>query len=295
MKRQSIFINSQSSGSILLLSVLIMSMVVTISLVTATLIIQGISHNRYLSYGTAASYAAESGLEGALYALRKQSLPANQLTGTNLLDNNSKFTIQASTSEAYIMTNLAKDETLPLDLGDFEDLSQTQPITYLCFHWVNQANSRLVANWTSWDQNGQVNPVCNSGEISPLADFQGGGPYNVFWDCEQLGVFSENTGQCTLAPTSSLSYQVKLTALGDDINSLMVIAFSAMPNIVNINGLNNPNQVSIPNRLFVQSTGVYPADATDQARRTMLINGPLHESNAALYDFVLFSQEPIVK
>jgi hypothetical protein len=284
------------AGSVLLLAVLVMSMVATVSFATATLIMQGSSHNRFLDYGTIAGYAAESGLEESLYALRRQSLPLGQLASSSLLSQTIKFTLTASSSEPYVLTNLSQDKTLPLDLGDFNDLSQDQPIEYLCFHWSSQADSRLVVNWTSWKPEGYVNPVCNTGELEPLPDFgQGGGDLNSFWNCQMLGVFSESTGRCSVAPTSSLSYKIKLTARGNDIDSLMVIAFTAVPDIVNLNGLDNPNQVSIPNRLFLQSIGAYPANSTNQANRTMSVSGPLYESSASLYDFVLFSEQPIVK
>lgn len=289
-------ITSNQNGSVLLLAVLVMSMVTTISFATATLIMQGISQNRYLNYGTIAGYAAESGLEESLYALRRQALPANQLPTSGLLSQTDQFIIDVSTSQPYLSTNLNQDQTLPLDLGNFNDLSQSQPIKYLCFHWSTQANSRLVVNWTSWNQNGEVNPVCNTGELEPLPDFgQGGGDLNSFWNCQLLGVFSESTGRCSVAPTSSLSYKIKLTARGADINSLMVIAFTNIPDIVNLNGLGNPNQASIPNRLYLQSTGIYPADSVSRASSYMSVSGPLYESNASLYDFVLFSEHPIVK
>jgi hypothetical protein len=152
-----------------------------------------------------------------------------------------------------------------------------------------------VAQWTSWQADGQVNPVCSSGEISPLEDFDSGGGVETIWFCQLLGVFSEATGQCTLAPATNLSYKIKLTALADDLESLMVIAFTETPEIINLNGLGNPNQASIPNRLFLQSTGAYLMASNDSASRVMSVSGPLQPANASLYDFVLFSQEPIVK
>lgn len=285
----------QAAGSVLLLSILVMSMVATISFVTATLITQGISHNRYLDYGVMAGYAAESGLEESLYAIRRQSLPVDQLPGSGSLSQTAQFTITASTTEPYLLTNLNQDQTLPLDLGNFEDLSQDQPIKYLCFHWSDQANSRLVVNWASWKPDGSINPVCNTGELNPLPPFGQEGDINSFWNCQLLGVFSEDTGRCSIAPTSSLSYKVKLTARADNINSLMVIAFTGVPDIIHLNGLDNINQVDIPNRLSLQTVGTYPANSADRANRSMSVTGPLYEANASLYDFVLFSEQPIVK
>ncbi|MDO8593065.1 MAG: hypothetical protein Q7R92_04860 [bacterium] len=94
-------------GVILLLTLLILSGILVVTLTAADLVFAGIRMNRLTGYSSLAFFAAEAGLERALWEARKNNyvLPdsdTNDLFSLSDLGNNSAYTVDYSTSTPNI-------------------------------------------------------------------------------------------------------------------------------------------------------------------------------------------------
>lgn len=262
------------------MSLLLMAGIITVSLATGTLVMNEIQQSTQLDRALVAFYAAESGVERGLYQSRKQTFDPLTLSAIEvLMDNNASYKIIAEDTENVVIKSLDQDETIQLDLYSPGLLTALTPaVKALGFDWLEQQNAWLEVRWISWTSAGSFNP----GAVENWQDrgrkiSQGDVPYIM-----------------NLENADNYLYSVRLTARYASITNLEVKAYNAVNPVANCDPLASC-QIGIPSRVFIKGLGEYPSGKSDAARQAILVTMPEVKPLAGLYDYVLFSEENIIK
>lgn len=273
-------------GTVLLLSLLVMASIITISLATGTLISNEIQQSGQLDRAMVSFYAAETGLEKALYQLRRQNFDPQSLSGlTEVLPNNAEYEVFTKETEAVIYANLEQDQTLELDLYQPATLSPlTNPIKSLRFSWQSESNSWLEVRWLYWTTAGLLNP-------------------NPDPDWLERGVkisLSEEPYLMNLKDGINYLYKVRITARYANVNNLQVLAYDMInpPDgncTATFPGPGSECSVDIPQRIKIKGVGEFPYNSAKASKLAVMVTLPGVAPLAGLYDYVLFSEEEITK
>src|SRR5680860_1309976 len=90
-----------NKGAALLMTLLILSSILVVALATSDLVMSGIKMSRNRIQSTKAFFAAETGIERLLWAVRKDSYPLLDLNQLNIingtLENNSTYQVDYAT------------------------------------------------------------------------------------------------------------------------------------------------------------------------------------------------------
>ena len=270
----------KKNGTALLMSLLLMTGIITVSLATGILIMNEIQQSTQLDRAMVAFYAAESAVERGLYQSRQQSFDPDVLSAIEvLMDNNASYKIIAEDSENVVIKSLAQDETLQLDLYNSGSLSALSPaVKALGFNWLEQQNAWLEVRWISWTTAGSLNPgAASNWQNKGRKISQGDVPYIM-----------------NLENADNYLYSVRLTARYASITNLEVKAYDTINPVTNCDPLTSC-QIGIPGRVFIKGLGEYPNGKSDAAKQAILVTMPEVEPLSGFYDYVLFSEEAIMK
>lgn len=268
-----------NKGGILLLALLVMTGILTVGLVTAYLIINEIQQSSQIEKSIMAYYGAESGMERSLYRARQQSFDVdifNYLSA--VLDNNTSYQIIAEDTENVIYRTLLPDESFQLDLYNPESLTPLDPvIKSLIVNWTDDIGAWLEVRWVPWTTMGILNP-------------------NPEVDWEERGKKLSPAGSYTinLLDNDIYLYKVRFTARNAIVSNLEIKAYNEMNPVENCDPLTDC-QVEIPGWIKIKSVGEFPNNIAGAAKQAILISMPEKPPLAGLYDYVLFSEEEIVK
>lgn len=276
---------NQTRGGVLLLSLLIMTGVVTISLATGTLIMNEITQSSQLDRAIVAYYAAESAVERSLYQARKATFdPVTFSSITDTLDNNAEYEVVAQDTENVIYKTLNHDETLQLDFYNPHSLtSLDNPIHALRFYWAGVSGSWLEVRWIPWTIAGVLNP-----EISDRWYERG----------VEISLI-ESPYVMDLDASSTYLYTVRITARHAQVTNLEITAYDQQSPQTNPDctplGPSSPCIVGMPGRARIKGLGEYPSGSAEASRQAILVTMPEVAPLSGLYDYVLFSEQPINK
>lgn len=255
----------------MLLSLLIMSGIVTAGIGMGTLILNELRQSRNIDNSVIAFSYAEAGIEEALYLIRKVDKPLDEL-GLDKVENfdEGSFDRRYSDTDDNILTTLDQNQTLTVDLYNPEGGEWATEVESIRFSWDDDCggDSRIELTYFDW-QPGNFQPSNVQKRIYTPAD----SPVT-------------NTG---FSPGKA--YQIKLKALYCDVYNLKFEAFDN----------NNPDDedfcptpadclVQIPNRSNINSTGSYRA-----SQQNIEVIMPRKEPISGFYDYVIFSEESLVK
>lgn len=272
------------NGNVLLLALLVMASVMTAGLAIGAIIINEIRQARNIDFSSIAYYAAESGVEQALYKLRKEDAvlvcpgtsscdengfctsPDKEacLRSEGSLTNQSSWSRTVTDKELSIYGKLKKNETLQVDLYDPDNITAAAGVESVKIEWTPQC----------------VPPNTSTIEVSYIAWKPAEG-----WSTstEQRFKYSSTSSPVINNSFSSTkSYRIRIKALYCDISNLIVTAWA--------NNDGGAPQVQIPARIVLNSKGSY-VNLRQAVKMTMPRKSPM----SGLYDYVLFSECSLVK
>ena len=155
-KKQKVF--ACKSGSLLLMSILILSSIITAASTMGTITLQNLRLGIAVDNGLVALYAAESGVEDALYEIRKNETAAAALLANGTLANN------ASWARTITTTTMSLGKTVPIN-GSWEinlyepDTSLSplsNPIKSLRLSWAGSGSEWAEVKITPWTTAGSL-------------------------------------------------------------------------------------------------------------------------------------------
>lgn len=267
----------KQNGTVILLALLVMTGMITIGLATATLVLNEIQQSSQLDKSMVAFYAAESAVEKGIYQVRKQEFVTGE--EEKILPNNASYLMITDDAEDYLVTNLLKDQTLQLDLyipGSLLPLDS--PVKSLGFSWSDDPGSWLEVRWVAWTTLGVLNPEVTGAErgkkIPPGDD------------------------QIINLDVNDYLYKVRITARYADVSNLEIVAYDQVnpnPTDCGTPGPGSDCQTPIPGRIKIKGLGEYPNNSPSAAKQAILVTLPQISPLSGLYDYVIFSEDPVVK
>jgi hypothetical protein len=246
------------------MALIIMSGVIISSMGLGTLIISSLQQTKEIDNGIVAYYAAESGVEDALYSVRRSdTLPAPVSVPQQLADSSWTRTVRTDESVLYAGT-IPQDGLYEVALFDPQNSTAPQNISDVVVSWSDSCHDCTVmqaslVGWQSgssvtWNQDAQnatVNkyPMPASGSVTiPLPDPNG-------------------------------LYRLRLTARNGDMQNVQISAIDS-------SGKPTP----LPGRVRVDATGIYGGS---NQKLTALF--PRDAPLSGIFDFVVFSECSLVK
>ena len=250
----------QSRGSVLIYTLLIISGLLVTATALSTLVISNLRQAQSFNDALVAFYAAESGIEHGLYQIRQQddfaavavsgSLPVDSQVTTSLVEDQPSVTFDLSAGQSY-----------QLDL--YTSTAGPQYVKSIRLSADTASQGQLVVGWAGWQPNATFNDTYQQAVIS----------------ASQLDDFLVELAQG--ANMNSLYFRVRFMALDDDINDIVVTAYSDVA---------GSDSINVPGRLTISATGRY-----HRSRQTVIAEMPRKAPLSDLFSYVLFSAEEIVK
>ncbi len=271
------------SGNVLLLALLVMAGIMTAGLAIGSIILNEIRQARNIDFASAAYFAAESGVEQALYKFRKEDAviicPAgicdengfctlgdreSCIRGNGNLSNQSSWTRTVADKEWQIYEKIKKDESLQVDLFDPSGTSAAG-VESIKIEWtpecVPPATSMIEVAYIAWN---------------PSVGWVAGSEQRFKYSVSASPVINNGF-------SSTRSYRVRIKAFYCDISNLIVTAWGENDAIPG-------SQVQIPARVVLNSVGSF-----SNLRQAVKMTMPRKSPMSGLYDFVLFTECSLVK
>lgn len=245
----------ENRGTVLLLAVLIMSAVVTTSIGLGSLIMNSLAQVRAIDNSIISFYAAESGVEEALYrARRREELPA-AVTVPETLSNNAAWTRSVSDKESVIYATLPQDQFLELDLYDPSDETSAGGIAKVTVNWTDSVGASIRVTAIPW---------------TPMANF--------VWD-QNAVTYTYTGGSAAISLDPAKAYKLRLRAQHATLTDVRIAAFDL-----------SDVQLELPGRVKIDAQGEYGG-----VRQVLSVTLPRKTPLSSLYDFVIFSECSLVK
>lgn len=255
---------NKQRGSILLMTLLVLSAIVTAAGTVSIITVQHIRNSSLIDDGVRAFYAAESGIEHGLYAIRKQEISAASIaTASGALSNGGTWDRIITSTVASLASDIAEDDTWQVDLYNPDDsLSQLDTaIQSITINWDHDAaggSEWVLATIVPWDA-GTGTPGIPTAQL-----------------------FSAVSANPMVNLSAAQVHRVRIKALYADVQDVAITAYDQT------NGAGSV--VNIPASITMYSTGEY-AQANSVVRATMPQKTPL----SGVFNFVLFAEEDVYK
>lgn len=254
-------------GSIMVISVLIMSIMSVVVFALSTLLMRQIDFSQNLDNATLAYYGAESSMEEALYDARKQDIVTLEQEGE--FTNNVTWKREITpVQENIVYPKIEKNTFIELDLFDVEDPS--------CSSFESTG---VACNWESmnidWEGAGSIQLTITSWETAATIDVD---PENI----EEDRYISASSPWLLNDLQAFKNYRIKIKALYDTVENVTVTLYDED----NASG----SIVSIPNFLTITGQGSYRKN-----KQALRVRIPRQAPLSSLFDFVIFSEDDIVK
>lgn len=286
--------NTQPRGIILILALLVVSTILLAAAAFAGIINRELQQARLLDQSVQALYAAESGVERSLFHIRQRLAVATCDDGA---------TCQAGVCDGSAIACFDANDSALLPRGDWNMIIDPEGATTVNLQrgqsfqvdlfGLNQVSD---AGITGFQLSSDVNNIMLFGQITNLTNIlqvqAASCPTNspaVAKDVVEI-VDSDNTEPYTSPVIGSLdgvplydscSYIVRVSRPLTDIAESANITLTA---------LSNSAEVPIPSRLIVTGTG-----ESGNAAQRITTRTPIRPPLSGLYDFVLFSEEAVIK
>ncbi len=259
------------AGNVLLLSLFVLSTILIGATALSAIVLRDLKIARTLDEGGEAYYAAETGIEGALYDLRKTDLTPSGIPGAGALSSGASFIRQVIPGEpVYTVPLLKKDDFTEFNLLDPDNLQNSPGIEALRFNWTDTCGglSGAELSYAEW-------PV-GASFVWPT----GGSYTGTFWKFRHQS--SEGLPWLkadTIAATNN--YRMRLKADNCDLVNLEVRAYSDDAGTI---------ARDLPSRITIHSTG-----SAGRANQTLQAQIPRLAPLSGIWDYVIFSEQAIVK
>ena len=247
-----------------------------------TIAVLSLRQGRLIDDSIGAFASAESGAEQSLYQTRRvgtgvTTLNANPNDTSSLvwsgppLSPNGSWSRTATSAEAAVTTNIAKDKDYELLLWNPDTPSAPMGVESLTYNWSDTCGgtSALEVQSVGWDP-----AIGGSSPFMSDVSFHGTSP--------ALTYLYNSSGVTDNGFTAARAYRVRLRAKNCDVYNLTVTAWTGD----NAGG----TVVSIPSRVSITSTGTFGT-----ARQAMELRLPRLQPLSGAFDYVIFSQCSILK
>ena len=249
------------SGSLLLMSMLILSGIVTAASTMGIVTIQNLRQSIAVDQGLVAFYAAESSIEGGLYELRKKETAAASLPASGTLTNTATWERAITTTTSSLQKDIAQNDSWEVNLYDVDNsLSPlANPIKSVKISWTGPGTEWIEAEVEPWTTGGVLDTPVKS-----------------------LFSSASNPAVVNLQDATTVLYRLRLKALYSNLTGVTVTAWSGL----NASG----SQVDLPAQVTMIATGSFRR--TKQAVRALM---PHRTPLSGVFDYVLFAEDDLVK
>jgi len=252
-----------NQGTVLLLALLMMASIVVAGIGMGHIIINQLRQAILVDNSVTAYYAADAAIESSLYKIRGLGMDLPSLPTTGTLDNGAEWTLDWSYSRPDINTSILENRTYQVDIFDPDDLSWNPGIEALKFSW--DGPGQLEIAYISWTPAPSIAwPQQDYEVVTPPISFI---PPAIIYN----------------AVSGTKAYRIRLRAVNGDITNLNITGWSddaATPG----------NQVELPSHITLEAIG-----KIGRARQALGASIPRFAQLSGIWDFVLFSEQPITK
>lgn len=255
------------SGSIMVISVLLMSIMSVVAFGLSTVIIKQVDFSRNFDYALLAYYGAESSMEQTLYDARKRDLVILEDGGT--LTNDVEWSrIIDPVQEELTFQEILENRFVQVDLFDPDDV--------LC---ESVATTGIECLWESmivtWEGTGSIETTVTRWDTGEIVSFG-------VDDIEEEEYLAASSPWILNDLESYNNYRLKIKAVFGDVENLTLTLYDQD------NG--SGEIVAVPNYLTIRGEGEYRSN-----KQALSVRVPRKAPLSSLYDYVLFSEEDIVK
>ncbi len=261
IKTFKIFLSQRQNGSILLMSLLIMSGIVISASTIGIITIQNLQQSILVDHGILSHYAAESAAEDALYEIRKNNTSVSSISLSGNLYNTASWTRSITSTVPLVSGYIKKNDFLHIDLynPDSSLTSLANPIRSILLSWTGSGSEWVEVQIISWSSSGVFGAQST-----------------------QLFSSASNPAVVNLQDSSSIFYRVRIKALYADISNMTITAYSAL----NASG----STVDIPARINMLATGSF-----GRSKQSLRVTMPQRSPLSGLFGYVIFSEEDLIK
>jgi len=250
----------KASGVVLLLSLLVMASLVVSAAGMSSLILNSLQQTRVVDNALVAYYAAESGIEQALYEFRKDGVLPEDITTPESMTNGATYTRDVTGTEPVIYLTIPQDSTAEIALYDPDQPISETGIDSVRIWWNDDCSGCSVLHSTL------VGWLPQS--ITGFDNVTNNYPWNP----------SSPTAGISLGGQNQL-YRLRLRADNATMKDVEVRAYDA-----------SNNDIDLPGRVRIDAHGSY-VDTEQRVTVTLPRQVPL----SGVYDFVVFSECSLVK
>jgi hypothetical protein len=248
-------------GTVLLLALLIMTSVIITSAGLGSLILSSLQQTRIIDNAMIAYYAAESGVEQALYQTRRLAAPPGTVA-SQVLGNGASWNRIVAGSERTIYATIPENSLYEVALfdPDAEDSALTTPIRVIEVNWPAACDGPcpiLHATLVSWQPQ---NPI--------------------IWDPNAV-VYKFTAPPALLTLDTNKLYKLRLRAEKNDMEQVRIKAYQD-------DGLTQ--EADLPGRIVITSVGEHVG-----VRQRVVASVPRRTPLSGVYDFVIFSECSLIK
>lgn len=245
-------------GTVLLFALMIMSSVIITSGSVAAVIIGSLQQSRAIDNSIVAYYAAESGVEEALFKVRRDGVMPDAVVSPQAMGNGASWTRTVAPSEPVVYAGtLAQDALVEIALYDPDQPTTETPVASVSVSWTDDCGGCSVLE-------------------AAMVGWQSGGP--IIWD-PNAATYLFSGGSASLSAMTGRLYRLRLLARGSDLMNVQIRAYDS-----------SGQAVEVPGRVKVVATGIYV-----NVRQSLTITMPRETPLSGLYDFVVFSECSLVK
>lgn len=266
-------------GAILIVALLILALLLAAGAAVSGVLLRSLRATQQSGDGFQAWYGATSASTYALSELRHDRSLAGDLNGLVVQSAPGAEATLTVTEQSRVSAALIKRNTsLPVDLFLASDDISASPVTRIRVTGRGDAGAWVEVRWTGWLSAGG-RWVSNTTEVVFAATELEGGGRTI--DLRQgVQFLPEEFPQGNLVPST---WRAQIIALYGDLHDVSVAAISDV-------AVNPGAEVPIPAVLTVRSAGSFR-----KARQNVAVSFPLTTALSDLFNFVLFSEETVVK
>lgn len=245
-------------GTVLLFALMIMSsVIVTVSGLTA-IILSSLQQARAIDNAIVAHYAAESGIEEAMYSLRRlDTMPTSQAT-PQALTNTATWTRTVTPSEPVVYAGtVAQDSLVEMALYNPDQPTTATNIDSVEISWTDSCShcTYIEETLVDWNPTGGA----------------------VVWN-PNPATYKHTSSPAIIAAAGKL-YRLRIIARGGDIQNVQVRAWDS-----------SHAAVAVPGRVRLDAFGNF-----GQVQQRLTVTMPSQTPLSGLYDYVVFSECSLVK
>lgn len=251
-----------TEGSVLLMSIVILSGIITAASSFAIITMSNLNQAVLIDNSSRAFYAAESGIEDALYEIRKNRTEIEDIALSGVLSNSSIWSRNILNDAQQIIFDIDENDFEYVDLYDPDSSLSAldDPIKSIKLSWTGDGTEWIEVQIISWTK--------NKGEIQTPT--------------EQIFSAVSNPAIVNLENSNNILYRIRIKAIYSGVEDMVVTVYSGL----NASG----SQVNIPGFLTIYSNGSF-----SRAMQSISARMPQREALSGNFGYVLFSEEDLIK